>query len=111
MRVFYYLIWNWFFWENIVYKFSYKSIPEPILSYGAVRENFAQVSAIISKIDFTTTRSILQFSYSLNRDFFLNNYKLTQQQEILYGFNEVQDYSLNELYNKKNGSEQSIYKE
>jgi len=86
-------------------------VKDLLLLLGAVWEDFTQISAIISKIDFATTRSILQFSYSLNREFFLNNYKLTQQQEILYGFNEVQDYSLSELYNKKKGSEQSIYKE
>ena len=69
------------------------------------------MSAIISKIDFSTVRSILQFSYSINKATLFQGYKLTKHEEVFYGLNEVEELSLSDIYNRRTRSEQSIYKE
>lgn len=52
---------------------------------GDNRENFEHVNIIIRDMDFNTLRPIIQFSYSLNKTFFDENYKITPEQKTLYG--------------------------
>ena len=65
---------------------SIDSIPEPILKhYGDIREDFEQINAIVKEIDFTILKPIIQLWYRINKSFFDQYYKISTQQEILYG--------------------------
>jgi len=60
-----------------------------IKSHHADRKDFERLKEIICKIEFNTTRSILQASYAQNREWFLTMYTITKEQEVLYWFDQI----------------------
>jgi hypothetical protein len=44
-------------------------------------------------LDFTILKPIIQFSYFENKGFFDEHYKLSSQQEILYGLDGIKEFT------------------